>query len=130
MTDEQGEALQERLKELDAAGSAILDARKPFDDALRAVDQVREGLYADAGLEPLDEICETCERHLFVGDLGHRCADGPVLCEECSPTWNELKTDWNDGKDADDLCHSSLDLETIEANIARGYGDKKHVWPL
>lgn len=131
MTDEQREALQERLKELDKAGAAILKARKPFDVALASIDAVRESVIADAGVELLDETCEGCERHFFVGDLGHRCADGPVLCEACAPTWKDLKGQIEEGYvDPDELCHGALDRETIEARIAAGDGDKKHVYPL
>ena len=31
-------------------------------------------------------ICETCEKPLYEGDMGHACADGPYLCEDHSPT--------------------------------------------
>lgn len=90
MTDEERAALKDELKGLSDAQAAIEAASKPFDDALRAIEQVRDALLERHGVEIAGE-CETCERLLFAGDKGHVCGDGPVLCEDCSPTYADLQ---------------------------------------
>jgi hypothetical protein len=136
LTAEQREKLQEQLKALDAAAGKILAARKPFDEALAAVNAVHDGLLEEHGLEIAD-TCETCERLLFVGELGHSCTDGPTLCEACAPTWNDLKQQLDSDRSLggyDESFESPEDAkdwaDTVNAHIADGDGDKKNVWPL
>lgn len=89
MTDEERTALQEQLVELDKASGQIGDAMQPFRDALAAIDGVREALLTRHNVEIAGQ-CEGCERLLFVGDMGHRCEDGPMLCAECSPIYADV----------------------------------------
>lgn len=35
--------------------------------------------------------CEGCSKQLRTGDKAHICNDGPILCEECAPTFGELQ---------------------------------------
>jgi hypothetical protein len=82
------------------------------------------------------ETCEACDKKLKEGDLGHRCADGPVLCEECSPTWADVLTQYNESdgdfgsfvdKTPEEMAE---DRAAAQARVDAGDGDKKHVWPL
>jgi hypothetical protein len=128
LTDEDREKLKARLDEIAAAEETIRKARKPFDDAIGALDTVRQQLLDEHEAEIAD-TCEGCSRLLFVGELGHRCADGPTLCLSCSPTWNDLAKDYATMSD-DDISDEAVSRETIQARIAAGDGDKKNVWPL
>lgn len=83
------------------------------------------------------EICETCDKKLRAGDMGHRCADGPVLCEECSPTFADIMEQYEEAKAAgtlDALFPFPEDApdhyEACKARIAAGDGDKKNAYPL
>lgn len=51
-----------------------------------------------AAIETRDEThedycgsCEGCGKHLFVGDHAFTYDDGPMTCEPCSPTWEDVK---------------------------------------
>ncbi len=85
-----------------------------------------------------DDICEGCDKVLSEGTLGHRCADGPVLCEACSPTWADVleqyKTTDPDGDFGSFVDRTpeefAEDLAAAQARVDAGDGDKKHVWPL
>lgn len=83
------------------------------------------------------EICEFCDKKLREGDLGHRCDDGPVLCEAHAPTFNDIRRQYDEAKrdgrfetmftwpeDAADHDRS------LDDRIAAGDGEKKHIWPL
>ncbi len=73
----------------------------PLRKALKELEDLRKDL-----IEPYaDDIvgnCEGCGRLLFVGDKGHRCHDGPILCAECAPTWNDIGAQWNEMKGSAD----------------------------
>lgn len=132
LTEEAREQLHEQLKALDAAAEPILKAREPYNVALAAIDSVRDSLIGAAGVEPL-EYCEGCSRLLIAGDLGHRCADGPVLCEACSPTFADLLKQYSEegaAEDAEDPEGFALGLAAAQAAVDAGDGDKKHVLPL
>lgn len=83
------------------------------------------------------EICETCSKPLGSGDLVHRCDDGPVLCEECAPTYNDIRREYDAAKAEgrfetmfqfpEDAAENDRDLDAV---IAAGDGDKKNVAPL
>lgn len=137
MTPDQREKLQERIKSLDAQADNIRAAMKPFEDrvkpfqeALYAIEAVKEGLVEDAGVEVVGN-CESCELILFAGDLGHRCADGPILCAACSPTWKDLLDQYT----AEGAAGSAEDPEAFALGLARarvgaGNADKPFVWSL
>lgn len=83
------------------------------------------------------EVCEVCEKKLHPGDMGHRCSDGPVLCEEHAPTFNDIRRQYDEAKAAGDFermfpfPEDAPDHDkSLDACIAAGEGDKKHVWPL
>lgn len=83
------------------------------------------------------EICEGCSKPLKTGDLVHKCADGPILCEECAPTFSDIRKQYDEAKTAGDFermfdfPEDAPDHDSgLDARIAAGDGDKKHVWPL
>lgn len=80
------------------------------------------------------DVCEGCSKPLAPGDLGHRCSDGPVLCEDCAPTWGEVLHQYVEaaGETTGDRTPEELaeDQEAARARVDAGDGDKKHVWPL
>lgn len=132
LSDDAREALKEKLAAIHKARRPLLVARQPLDDALRALDELHDAAVEEAGVELIEEACEGCDILLVVGDLGHRCADGPVLCEAHAPTWRDLLNqyqqkdaakDWDDPEVADGLA-------AAQAHVDAGDGDKKHVWPL
>lgn len=85
-----------RLQRRDAEIAAL---RLPFDDAHAAqvapmvrmaelVEAEREAILEQLGDEvEIVGTCEGCDKLLLTGDQGHRCEDGPILCEACSPTY-------------------------------------------
>lgn len=82
-------------------------------------------------------ICEHCEKKLYEGDKGFLYADGPILCEACAPTWNELKAEQDEGiragdfKDWFDEPEDAEDArESVLAHIAAGEGDQRVLWSL
>lgn len=125
------EKLKDKLDAIHLARKPIQEVRKPFDDALRAIDALHDAAVEEAGVELLDDICEGCECILVVGDLGHRCGDGPVLCEACAPTWNDMAAQCREPDYmADDPEGRADALAAVEAHIAAGLGDEKNVLPL
>lgn len=132
--DEAGrEKLKDQLKELEAAEAAIAAARKPFDTAMTAIDTIRESLLLEHDVDIAD-TCEGCDKLLFVGELGHRCADGPTLCEACAPTWSDLLAQYiaAKGETTSDRTPEELadDQAIAQAHVDAGDGDLKHVWVL
>lgn len=90
LTDDQREELDRKLSDLGDAISGIDKAAEPFDAARHALQGIYDGLVEDAGIEIIGH-CEGCERLLIEGDKGHRCDDGPILCEKCSPTYGDSR---------------------------------------
>lgn len=89
------------------------------------------------GDDDLNEICEGCDKVLRPGDLVHVCDDGPVLCEACAPTFNDIRHQYDEAKAAGHFetmftwPEDAPDHDAgLDAQIAAGNGDKKHVWPL
>lgn len=131
-TNEQREQLKEKLDAIDKAREPLRVLLKPLQEAMAAIDALHDAAVEEAGVELLDEICEGCECLLIAGDLGHRCDDGPVTCEACSPTWNDVAQQYREAghEQSSDGEEIGLTLADIEARIAAGDGGKKHVWPL
>lgn len=134
--DARRERLKERLQELDKAQAEIDKARAPFDAAMNAVQGVREVLLEEHEAE-IAGTCDVCGTPLFVGELGHRREDGPDLCLEHAPTWNDMRRQYDEAKaggffekrsDSPEAARQAD--EAVDARIAAGDGDKKHVWPL
>jgi hypothetical protein len=136
-TDEARERLKEKLDAIDLVRKPLLEHRKPLDEALRALDALHDAAVEEAGVELLDECCETCSRLLVIGDRGHRCGDGPVLCESCAPTWNDIRRQYDSDKQLGGFVESyETPKEAEEADrlvdqmIADGKGDEKWLLPL
>lgn len=88
------------------------------------------------GREVMD-VCETCSKPLFEGDLVFSYSDGPTFCATHAPTWNDLK-DMQDEAIAggfwlesfDEPEHAQDARESVLAHIAAGKGAELYVWPL
>ena len=68
-------------------------------------------------------ICEGCEKPLYDGDMGHACADGPYLCEACSPTvadclrqYEQFKADGDVPENFDTLADLDDAIEALRAD--------------
>lgn len=115
--------LKPLLEALTDAESKIQEAKHPFMLALEAIDLVRSELL-DGHPEVVGE-CEGCDTLLFEGDKGHRCDDGPLLCEACSPTYGDSLTQLREclaDKDIgdDDRAEWESSIAHIEAAIGAG----------
>lgn len=137
-TDEARERLKEKLDAIDKAREPISTLMKPLREAMEAIDALHDAAVEEAGVELLDEICEGCSRLLIVGDLGHRAADGPVMCEACSPTYADVLAQYEETDGRESLL-VELDvteeefadmIAQLKATVAEGDGDKKNVTPL
>lgn len=137
-TDEQREALKEKLQAIDKAREPLRALMKPLQESMAALDALHDAAVEEAGVELLDEICEGCECILVVGDIGHRAADGPVMCVACSPTYADVLAQY---EEADDRARLLVDLDltedefaaqiaSLKAIVAAGDGGKKNVAPL
>jgi hypothetical protein len=137
-TDEQREALKEKLAAIDDARAPIRALMEPLKKAMAAIDGLHDLAVEEAGVELLGEICEGCDRMLVVGDLGHRAADGPVMCEACSPTYADVLAQYEETEDRAsllvdlDLTEEELagQIASLKAIVAAGDGDKKNVVAL
>lgn len=133
MTPEDREKLEEELKGLDAAEAAIRAAMKPFDDALRAVETLRENLLERHDADRVG-TCETCGKTLFEGDLGYSYSDGEVkLCAEHAPTYGDWKRTTEDEPEAyESAGHLAEAKEQIHDHLAAGgsLDDKVQLFPL
>lgn len=86
--------------------------------------------------EPLAH-CESCGRPLFEGDMVFRYDDGPTMCWQHAPTWNELKSH-QDELIADGIFESTFGSEAaarkarkeVLLRIANGEGDMHVASPL
>jgi hypothetical protein len=129
LTDDQREALRRRLDVFDQSIAQLEKQREPWDKAIAALQEIREDVIEDVTGAELAGNREGCDRLLFIGEQGHRCVDGPILCVACAPTWSDLKAQYADKRakgepvaDADDVA--------IDGRIAAGDGDKPYVWEL
>lgn len=101
MDETSREKLKAEFAALDEAENSIREGRKPFDVALLAIETVRENLKEKHEVEIAGE-CEGCTRLLFAGEKGFRYEDGPILCEECSPTYGDAESVFKNRDPADD----------------------------
>lgn len=77
---------------------------------------------------------EGCDLLPTEGDKGHRPMDAGPLCETCSPTFGDIKGQYEEMVAAGYLDDGKEDrgraLAFIEAHLANGGAlDDKHVWP-
>lgn len=98
ITEAERESIKAQLAELDAAQEAIRKARKPFDDAVMAVEGVREALLERYEAETAG-TCATCGKLLFTGEKGYRDED-VVQCAEHAPTFADWQANIEAGPDA------------------------------
>lgn len=136
-------AIGDAEKALDALMEPLRQQMQPYLAALSQLQGVRDTLLEAAGVELADETCEGCGCVLFTGDLVHRCADGPILCQACAPTFRDVLHQWqqklaeDDAQtdpafklDADDRREAEDIVTRMMAVLAIGEGDKKAVQPL
>lgn len=111
-------SLKAELAELDKAEDAIRTARKPFDDAIMAVETVRSNLLEKHDVE-IAGSCEACSRLLFIGDMGYRYEDCTV-CEACAPSYADAEENWSKNDDKCDAEDKAAFLSTLAAHLAAG----------
>lgn len=136
LTSEQRLKLRERLASLDERAAAIKKAAQPFEDQLRpfqqamaTIEDIKEELLADAGVELVGN-CETCDMILFSSDHGHHCSDGPILCAACSPTWRDLLAQYSEpgaAEAAEDAEAFEAGRALAQAEVDAGNGDRLHI---
>jgi hypothetical protein len=90
-----------------------------FETESGAIEDAREKLIAGFGKDYIT-TCEGCSCHLFVGDRGHRCLDGELLCEACTPSWDDVKEQWAEGRDDDGDEDRASFMARYEKHIADG----------
>lgn len=89
LTPEQREALEEQLSAFAGAEANIRKAMEPVENALSSILIARDAALQAHGVD-LHGYCE-CGKPLLTGDKVHHCDDGPTLCEDCAPTWADIK---------------------------------------
>lgn len=90
------------------------------DAAIMAIEAVRDALLERHAVE-IAGTCEGCERLLFVGEQGHYTEDdGCTLCVECSPTWGDIKRQWDEPGVRDDPEARAAFYDAYNAHIANG----------
>lgn len=89
LTPEQRLALEEQLAAFAGAEANIRKAMEPLRIALEGVTAARDVALQANGVEHHGD-CE-CGKPLFTGDEAHHCLDGELLCEECAPTWADIR---------------------------------------
>lgn len=136
LTDDQRDALDTKLKRLDAAIAGIEKARRPFDDAIAALQEQRDCTLEDYGVDgdPIGN-CAHCGILLLPGDLGHCDSEASLVwCEACAPTWNDVLANYKECENLERVDVEpedfALGLETAQARVDDGDGDRKHVWEL
>lgn len=114
--------IQENFAAMEEAIAAMQKAADPFLTAIQAIEGCRDKMLDDEGVEVAGH-CEHCGTILFVGDKGLRCDDGPLLCEEHSPTWGDARAQWSEAdKNEDPERHADF-MARYEAHIASGGKD-------
>ncbi len=83
------EKLSEELAEIEKAIQTIDALSKPLRTAESALVTVREAILDRYGAVIYDK-CE-CGALILIGDKYHHCRDGEMLCEECAPTYADVK---------------------------------------
>jgi len=111
------------------------DAAKPYNDIINRLEGIKSELLEQAGVELYHQQCEVCDAVLFVGDLGHTCGDGPVLCAEHSPTWDDAKRQWEERAECGDLSTDEQEDYTVfqqnyAARLAAGTTSEKITYEL
>jgi hypothetical protein len=103
-------------------------AMAPFEAEQDAIEQAREALLEEYGTEIIS-TCEGCRALILEGDRYAVCTDGPFLCLECAPTWNDVLRDnqerLDDEGDPDEQREIRESIAAIEGLIAHGRGDDK-----
>jgi hypothetical protein len=134
MDEKTRDALKNQLDALGRASSAISGLMEPHKKALAEIQGVRDGILEEHGIEDEPDYCEGCSAILITGDLVHRCADGPILCETCAPTVADCHAqlldrlaEETDDEEANDLREA---IDSCAARMNAGDGDKKSVDPL
>ena len=128
--------IESRLAEFAQLREAVATATKPISallDPLHRLSDLLESLQ-DELLERYSTSyvgkCEFCNKILLAGDRGHSCEEG-YLCEECAPTWGELKQQYSEaGEFCDDEDREDA-LRAIQAHVDTGGSlDDKRLWVL
>lgn len=127
-------SITEQYDALIKAQQNIETMMKPFHDAIGQIVTARDLLLEQHGGLEVHGTCEGCDKLLFVGEPGHRCSDGPTLCEDCAPTHadclQQMKERVGEIDDEEDRRDLQDDIASVEAIVNAGGGDTKAVFPL
>jgi hypothetical protein len=124
-------AIDAELAAPEEAAKPARAALKPFEDAIKEIDERRELLLEKNEAVYLGK-CEFCSRILFEGDKGCRDSyEGGLLCEGCSPTLGEALKNNLDAKAADpDDENLDNSIAHIQKRIALEGPGVKLLYPL
>lgn len=65
--------------------------------------------------------CEGCLNLVLYGDQGHQSEDGCILCEECSPSWADIKRQWDDdNREEEEAGDRARFMEAYQGHIQGG----------
>lgn len=127
MTDKERETLRNNLTSLDAAEDVIRKARKPFDSALHAIEEVRAGLLESHEINGEIANCGECGAIILEGEPSYSYEDGPILCADDAPTWGDVKSSNTEllatadaDTDPDDIERANLAIAAADEHVAGG----------
>ena len=121
MADDKFDA--ERRQKLRAVFDALvaLDAECPTEGFMKeslAVESATEALKDGFGKGFLS-TCEGCGAIVLACDQGHRCLEGEILCKSCTPSWDDVKEQWEDGTLQGDVGEEGSDKASFMARYAK-----------
>jgi hypothetical protein len=137
VTPEDAAAGQEALRR-DALRHAFcaldnLDRTLPTDAMFGEADAVEQAkeLLQTKFEEDVCGSCEGCGKVLIAGDKGHNTSDGCTLCADCAPSWEDIKRQWDEGRDEEDDGERAGFLDAYQRHIeAGGSPDDKVLYTL
>ncbi len=146
LSEEQREKLGHELAAIGKAAAGIRETMRPYFIALEGLGEANSLVLERYGVEEPVGECIACDRILFAGEDGHRCADGELFCAEHAPTFGdakkaltapefelELNSGREPGLDTEDETGITLRerLAAIESHVAGGGSlDDKIIHPL
>jgi hypothetical protein len=90
-----------------------------FAEQHRAVGWALEYL-EDGFPEDVAGKCEGCFNICLYGEMGHRDSEGICLCAECAPDWDDVKEQWDTGREEEEDGQLDRFFAAYNAHIASG----------